>query len=132
SKLIEAGHDSFYNTENGNVFYYDQGDYKQLKANEKEINLKQLKDSNGVIKKNASASLIDLGDGVTILEFHSKSNAIGLDTMQMVDYAIEEVENNYEGLVIGNQGRNFSVGANLALMLMEAQDDNFFELDMVV
>src|SRR5699024_5552071 len=52
--------------------------------------------------------------------------------MQMVDYAIEEVEKNYEGLVIGNQGRNFSVGANLALMLMEAQDDNFFELDMVV
>src|SRR5690625_1585167 len=132
SKLIEAGHDSFYNTENGNVFYYDQGDYKQLKANEKEINLKQLKDSNGVIKKNAGASLIDLGDGVALLEFHSKSNAIGLDTMQMVDYAIEEVENNYEGLVIGNQGRNFSVGANLALMLMEAQDDNFFELDMVV
>src|SRR5690625_8023130 len=52
--------------------------------------------------------------------------------MQMVDYAIEEVEKNYEGLVIGNQGRNFSVGANLAMMLMEAQDDNFFELDMVV
>jgi len=132
SKLIEAGHDSFYKTEDGNAFYYDQGDYKQLKANEKEINLKHLKDVNGVIKKNAGASLIDLGDGVALLEFHSKSNAIGLDTMQMVDYAIEEVEKNYEGLVIGNQGRNFSVGANLALMLMEAQDDNFFELDMVV
>jgi len=131
-KLIEEGHDSFYKTEDGNVFYYEQGDYKQLTANEKEINLKQLKDVNGVIKKNAGASLIDLGDGVALLEFHSKSNAIGLDTMQMVDYAIDEVEKNYEGLVIGNQGRNFSVGANLALMLMEAQDDNFFELDMVV
>src|SRR5690625_302836 len=52
--------------------------------------------------------------------------------MQMVNFAIEEVGKNYEGLVIGNQGRNFCVGANLALMLMEAQDDNFFELDMVV
>mgnify|MGYP001443609633 FL=1 len=50
----------------------------------------------------------------------------------MVNYAIEEVEKNYEGLVIGNQGKNFCVGANLALMLMEAQDHNFFELDLVV
>jgi len=52
--------------------------------------------------------------------------------MQMVNQSIEEVEKNYEGLVIGNQGKNFCVGANLALMLMEAQDDNFFELDMVI
>src|SRR5699024_4956964 len=67
------------------------------------------------------------------LEFHSQSNAIGLDIIQMVNYAIEEVEaKDYAGLVIGNQGRNFCVGANLALMLMEAQDYNFFELDMVV
>src|SRR5690625_970889 len=132
--LLEKGHDSFYKTENGNAYFYEQGDYKPLTVNEKEINLKQVKDVSGVIKKNAGASLIDLGDGVALLEFHSKSNAIGLDTIQMINFAIDEVShnNNYEGLVIGNQGRNFSVGANLALMLMEAQDDNFFELDMVV
>src|SRR5699024_8777263 len=70
--------------------------------------------------------------GVALLEFTSPNNSIGLDVMQMVNQSIEEVEKNYEGLVIGNQGKNFCVGANLALMLMEAQDDNFFELDMVI
>src|SRR5699024_1196687 len=131
-KLIEEGNDSFYKKEKGTVYYYDNEEYKELQVNEKEINLKNVKDVNGVIKKNAGASLIDIGDGVALLEFHSKSNAIGLDTIQMVNYAVEEVDKNYEGLVIGNQGKNFSVGANLALMLMEAQDENFFELDMVV
>src|SRR5699024_11052898 len=86
----------------------------------------------GVVKKNAGASFIDLGDDVALLEFHSQSNAIGLDVIQMVNFAIEEVEKNYQGLVIGNQGKNFCVGANLGMMLMEAQDDNFFELEMVI
>ncbi|MFZ3576730.1 3-hydroxyacyl-CoA dehydrogenase NAD-binding domain-containing protein [Virgibacillus sp. DJP39] len=131
-KMLEDGNEFFYKTENGNVYYYDQGEYKQQTFNKKEINLKQLKSVNGVIKSNTGASLVDLGDGVAGLEFHSKSNAIGLDTMQMINFALEEVDKNYRGLVIGNQGNNFSVGANLALMLFEAQDDNFFELDMVV
>ncbi|WP_099159978.1 3-hydroxyacyl-CoA dehydrogenase/enoyl-CoA hydratase family protein [Virgibacillus ndiopensis] len=131
-KLIEDGKESFYKTENGNVYYYDNGVYKQQSFNKKEINLKRLKDVNGVIKKNTGASFIDLGDGVAGLEFHSQSNAIGLDIIQMVNFALDEVSKNYEGLVIGNQGKNFCVGANLAMMLMEAQDDNFFELDMVV
>ncbi|PAV28660.1 3-hydroxyacyl-CoA dehydrogenase [Virgibacillus profundi] len=130
--LLDNGNESFYKKENGNVYYYDQAEYKQQTFNKKNINLRNLKEVNGVIKKNTGASLIDLGDGVAGLEFHSKSNAIGLDIMQMVNFAIEEVDKNYEGLVIGNQGNNFCVGANLALMLMEAQDDNFFELDMVV
>src|SRR5699024_5939767 len=84
------------------------------------------------LKKNSGASLIDLGDGVLLLEFHSQSNAIGLDIIQMINYAIEEVEKNYKGLVIGNQGKNFCVGANLGMILMEAQDENIFELDFVV
>lgn len=132
-QLVEDGNESFYKTDAGNIYYYDQGEYKQKQFNKKEINLKRLKEVNGVIKKNTGASLIDLDDGVLALEFHSQSNAIGLDIIQMVNFAIEEVNNkNYAGLVIGNQGKNFCVGANLAMMLMEAQDDNFFELDMVV
>ncbi|MFD1849465.1 3-hydroxyacyl-CoA dehydrogenase/enoyl-CoA hydratase family protein [Oceanobacillus bengalensis] len=130
--LLEDGYESFYNKEAGDISYYDQGDYKAQQFNENEINLKLLKEKNGIIKKNTGASLIDIGDGVALLEFHSKSNALGLDTIQMVQFAIEEVENNYEGLVIGNQGKNFSVGANIALMLMEAQDENFDELDLVI
>ena len=58
-------------------------------------------------------------------------NAIGLDIIQMINYAIDEVEKNYKGLVIGNQGKNFCVGANLAMILMEAQDDNIFELEIL-
>lgn len=131
-KMLEDGNETFYKEENSNVHFYDNGEYKQVDFNKKEINIKRLKSSKGVIKKNTGASLVDLGDGVALLEFTSPNNSIGLDVMQMVNDSIDEVEKNYEGLVIGNQGSNFCVGANLALMLMEAQDDNFFELDMVV
>jgi len=130
--LIEEGNESFYKQEAGNILYYKGNDYQEQLFNKKEINLRRLKEVNGVIKKNTGASLIDLGEGVALLEFHSPNNSIGLDVIQMINYSIEEVEKNYEGLVIGNQGKNFCVGANLALMLMEAQDDNFFELDLVI
>ncbi|MRH44694.1 3-hydroxyacyl-CoA dehydrogenase [Aquibacillus halophilus] len=130
--MLEKGNDSFYKKENGSVSYYQDGQYKTQTYNSKDINLHLLKEKNGVIKKNTGASLIDLGDGVAGLEFNSKSNAIGMDILQMINQSIEEVEKNYEGLVIGNQGKNFCVGANVALMLMEAQDGNYFEIDMVI
>src|SRR5690625_1827611 len=130
---IEAGNASFYKTEDDQLFYTAEGTFHPVSRNKKEIDLKQIKDTQGVIKKNSSASLIDLNDNVLLLEFHSQNNAIGLDIIQMVNYAIDEVNTkDYAGLVIGNQGRNFCVGANLALMLMEAQDYNFFELELVV
>lgn len=133
-KFVENGHETFYKEENNNVYYYDPQTetYKQINFNKKEFNIKRVKDERGVIMKNSGASLIDMGDGVALLEFTSPNNSIGLDVIQMVNKAIDEVEKNYVGMVIGNQGKNFCVGANLALMLMEAQDQNFFELDMVV
>ncbi len=131
-KLAEQECAAFYKNENGSVYYYDQGEYKQQYFNAKEINIKRLKDVKGVIKKNTGASLIDLGDGVAGLEFHSGSNAIGPDIIQMINQSLDEVEENYTGLVIGNQGKNFCVGANLAMMLMEVQDDNFFELELII
>ena len=131
-KMIADGVTSFYKEEDGDVYYYCNGEYKLLQENPKVINLKQLKKKNGVIKKNSGASLIDLGDGVALLEFTSQNNAIGLDIIQMINYSIDEIEKNFKGLVIGNQGKNFCVGANLAMMLMEAQDDNIFEIDMVI
>jgi 3-hydroxyacyl-CoA dehydrogenase len=130
--MLEKGFPSFYKEENGELFFYDHGEYKPVAFNPKVIDLKKIKKQKGVIKKNGGASLIDLGDGVALLEFHSPNNAIGLDIIQMINMAVEEVEKNYKGLVIGNQGKNFCVGANLAMMLMEAQDDNIYELDMVV
>ncbi|PLS02634.1 3-hydroxyacyl-CoA dehydrogenase/enoyl-CoA hydratase family protein [Neobacillus cucumis] len=130
--MLDKGHTSFYLEENGEQFYYHNGQYRLVETNPKVIDLKKIKKQRGVIKKNSGASLIDIGDGVALLEFHSPNNAIGLDIVQMMNYAVDEVEKNYKGLVIGNQGKNFCVGANLAMMLMEVQDDNIYELDLIV
>ncbi|WP_235420990.1 3-hydroxyacyl-CoA dehydrogenase/enoyl-CoA hydratase family protein [Jeotgalibacillus soli] len=131
-KMLSEGYSSFYKEEDAGLTFFHQGCYEIVKENEKIINLKRWKKKHGVIKKNTGASLIDLGDGVALLEFHSPNNAIGMDIIQMINFAVAEVEKNYKGLVIGNQGKNFCVGANLAMILMEAQDDNIFEIDMVV
>ncbi|UAL46862.1 enoyl-CoA hydratase/isomerase family protein [Sutcliffiella horikoshii] len=131
-EMLANGHRSFYKKDGGTTLFYENGTYKALEVNPKVVHLKTLKETKGVIKKNSGASLIDLGDDVALLEFQSPNNAIGLDIIQMVNYALEEVDKNYKGLVIGNQGKNFCVGANLAMILMEAQDDNYFEIEMVV
>jgi len=132
-KMLSSGASSFYKQGNGRQFYFDlvRNAYVELADQPGVILLKSIKARTGVIKKNASASLIDLGDGVACLEFHSKMNAIGGDTLQMLKFALAEVEKNFVGLVVGNQGKNFSVGANLMLMLMEAQDENWDELDLM-
>jgi len=131
--MIDAGVKSFYRKKDGKHFYYDfaSEEYRPLADPPGTINLKSLKDRTDVVKKNSGASLIDLGDGVACLEFHSKMNSIGGDTLEMLKVALNEVEKNFVGLVVGNQGQNFSVGANLMLMLMEAQDENWEELDMI-
>lgn len=130
--LLNKGYDTFYKEEDGELYYFNGETYAPVPTHEKAIDLKRYKKKHGVIKKNTGASLIDLGDDILLLEFHSQSNAIGLDIIQMINFAVDELEKNYKGLVIGNQGKNFCVGANLGLILLEAQDDNIFELDFVV
>jgi 3-hydroxyacyl-CoA dehydrogenase len=131
--MLAAGATSFYKNENGERSYFDfkHGKYVPLADPPGVLILKSVKDRSGVIKKNAGASLIDIGDGVACLEFHSKMNAIGGDTLQMLKFALGEVDKNFVGLVVGNQGPNFCVGANIMLMLMEAQEENWDELDMM-
>lgn len=131
--MLASGATSFYKNENGQRSYFDfkQGKYVPLADQPGVLILKSVKDRSGVIKKNAGASLIDIGDGVACLEFHSKMNAIGGDTLQMLKFALSEVDKNFVGLVVGNQGPNFCVGANIMLMLMEAQEENWEELDMM-
>lgn len=94
--------------------------------------LKDLKkDATRVVKSNGGASLLDIGDGVLLLEFHSKMNALGEDAIRMVLTAHKTVsELGFAGLVVGNQGENFSAGANLALILMQAQEGDFDEIDL--
>ena len=85
-----------------------------------------------VIRENAGASLRDIGDGVACLEFHSKMNTIGGDIMSLLFASLEEVNANFRGLVIGNQGQNFSAGANLTLVMMEAVEGAWDEIDHMV
>ncbi len=90
------------------------------------------KAARGVVKKNAGASVVDLGDGVLAVEFHSKMNAIGGDTMQMMLFAVVEAEKNFKALVVGNDALHFSAGANLMLLLLEAQEGNWEDVDLMV
>ena len=85
-----------------------------------------------VVRKNAGASLVDLGDGVLCLEFHSKMNAIGGDTIEMLRHAVKEAGANFAALVIGSDALHFSAGANLMLLLLEAQEGNWDEVDLMV
>jgi 3-hydroxyacyl-CoA dehydrogenase len=85
-----------------------------------------------VIRENAGASLRDLGDGIACLEFHSKMNTIGNDIISLLFTSLEEVNANFAGLVIGSEGQNFSAGANLMLLMMEAVEGNWDEIDFMV
>ena len=84
------------------------------------------------MQRNPGASLVDLGDGVLAVEFHSKMNAIGGDTVQMLHAGVKEAAANFAALVVGNDAPNFSAGANLMLLLLEAQEGNWDEIDLMV
>jgi 3-hydroxyacyl-CoA dehydrogenase len=94
--------------------------------------LKSAKDRQRIVKRNAGASLVDLGDGVLAVEFHSKMNAIGGDTIQMLHAGLKEAATNFAALVVGNEAQNFSAGANLMLLLIEAQEGNWDEIDLMI
>ncbi len=133
-KMLESGATSFYKEENGQRSYFDfaANSYKKIEDQPGVIILKSVKDRTGVIKKNPGASLIDLGDGVACVEFHSKMNSIGGDTVSMIKTALAEVEKNFVGLVVGNQGQNFSVGANVMLLLLAAQEEEWEDIDLMI
>jgi len=92
------------------------------------------KKSNGVVKKNSGASLVDIGDGVGCIEFHSKMNAIGADIVQLISQTLKPCGpgEKFEAFVITNDAPNFSVGANLMLLLMSVQDEEWDEIDLAI
>lgn len=128
--MIANGNSSFYKVENGSKKYYDlqTGSYKTIPGTAAFVILENY--SNNIVWKNSGANLIDIGDGVLNLEFRTKMNTIGSEVLQAIPKAIEMAEHNFAGLVIGNQGENFSAGANLAMMLMLAIEQDFDELNM--
>jgi 3-hydroxyacyl-CoA dehydrogenase len=129
---IAAGHDSFYENRGGQSFYYLKNEFRGVETRPELISLASLKQQNKVIRSNSGASLIDIGDGVACLEFHSPNNAIGADILTMIQQSVDEVRSNYRGMVVANEGKNFCVGANVMLLLMEAQDGEWDEVDGII
>ncbi|WP_166244444.1 3-hydroxyacyl-CoA dehydrogenase/enoyl-CoA hydratase family protein [Paenibacillus turpanensis] len=131
--LLDAGHESFYQQDaGGTLLEWSWGRYRGVEREPQAISLRGLKQQNRVIRSNAGASLMDIADGVACLEFHSPNNAIGADILTMISQSVDEVEANWRGLVIANEGKNFCVGANLMLLLMEAQDEEWDEVDSII
>jgi 3-hydroxyacyl-CoA dehydrogenase len=132
-EMLAAGNTSFYKVEDGVRKYYDipTKSYKAVPGAEEFIILDNLRASK-VIWKNSGASIIDLGDGIINVEFHSKMNTIGGDTLQAINKAIDMAEKDYRGVVIGNDGANFSAGANVGMIFMMAVEQEWEELNMAV
>ncbi|MEA3545228.1 MAG: 3-hydroxyacyl-CoA dehydrogenase/enoyl-CoA hydratase family protein, partial [Thermodesulfobacteriota bacterium] len=118
----------------GQQEYYDllKKTYHLVPQKEGQINLQILKKTTGVVEKTSNCSLIDLGDGVFGFEFHSKMNSISADILSMTHKAIKRAEEEGVGLVIGNQGANFSVGANLMLLAVALAEGAYEDIDMSV
>jgi len=129
-EVLSRGDGVFYRKQNGRREYYDVAtkSYRSEPERPHVLSLPSLVERGWTVRKNPGASLIDLGDGIACLEFHSKVNVIGEDTLRMLQTALDEVRRNFDGLVIGNQGQEFSAGANLMLMLLEAQEGNWDEI----
>jgi 3-hydroxyacyl-CoA dehydrogenase len=129
-KLLADGRRTFYSSSNGDTLFFDfgAGEYRLLPERPGVLLLPELKARKKEVKKNAGASLIDLGDGVLCLEFHSKMNTIGADTIQMVHAGLKALADGFDALVIGNQGPVFSAGANLMLLLVAAQEGEWDDI----
>ena len=134
-EMLAAGHTSFYKvTEAGVRQFYDiaSKSYQAVPGVESFIILDNLRASGKVLWHNSGASVIDLGDGILNVEFHSKMNSLGTDVIQGLLKGVEMAEAGYRGLVVGNDAPNFSAGANLGLVYMQALDQDFDELNMMI
>ena len=133
-EMLDGGNESFYKREAGTLSFYDPAskDYKEVPGKPGIILLPSLKEREKKVAGNKGASLIDLGDGVACLEFHSKMNAMGDDIVTMVVKSADIVSTDFEGLVIANHSDTFSVGANLPLILFTAQEEEWDELEWMV
>jgi 3-hydroxyacyl-CoA dehydrogenase len=134
TEMLASGKKSFYESTQGETSHFDLAatSYKPAPPSDGIIVLKSLKERGREIEKNSGASLIDLGDGVICCEFHSKMNAIGGDLLGMIHKGLARLRTDFDAMVIANQGQNFSAGANLMLVLMTAQEQEWDDLHVMV
>lgn len=132
-EMLDSGKQSFYTIEEGTPKCYNKssGNYESIPGTEDLLRIKYLKSSK-TIWENSGASIIDLGDGIINLEFHTKMNVIGGDTIEGINKAIELAEKDYDGLVISNEGQNFSAGANVGMIFMLAVEQDYDEMNMAI
>jgi len=132
--MIKNGFTSFYKSVDGKRSYYHNGKYEPIPLTNDQYRLEHKRQSGKVIAGNKAASIVNMDDGVLLLEMHSQNNIIGMDMIKMLNKAvtIAESTDSIKGLVIGSSGKNFSAGANLAMMLLEGQNQDYLELEIVV
>ena len=133
TEMLSNGEPSFYSVKEGATFYYDIPAKSHLKkpGQDSFIILDNIRKTNEVWK-NSGAVIEDIGDGILNLEFQSKMNTIGADVLTAINKAIDLAETNYQGLVVGNQAANFSVGANIGMIFMMAVEQEYDELNYAI
>jgi 3-hydroxyacyl-CoA dehydrogenase len=130
--LLASGRKRFYVDEDGHSTMFGPGGVVKVPERRGVVEVAALKARGAVRKKNAGASLLDLGDGVGLVEFHSKLNTLGVDAFGMLATAVQQGREHFEALVVGNQGEQFSVGANLMLVLLAVQEEEWDELELSI
>ncbi|MCM4156538.1 3-hydroxyacyl-CoA dehydrogenase/enoyl-CoA hydratase family protein [Gramella sp. AN32] len=133
NEMLESGSDRFYTVKEGNTYYYNIDEKKQTKVPGQDafIILDNIRESKEVFK-NSGVVVEDLGDGILNVEFRSKMNSIGGDVLDGMNKAIDIAEKEYQGLVVANSGKNFSVGANIGMIFMMAVEQEYDELNQAI
>ncbi|WGF92320.1 3-hydroxyacyl-CoA dehydrogenase/enoyl-CoA hydratase family protein [Aequorivita marisscotiae] len=133
NEMLDAGVESFYTVKDGNTYYYDIPQKKHVKVPGQDsfIILDNIRKTSEVFRNNG-VIVEDLGDGILNVEFISKMNAVGGDVLAGINKAIDLAEKDYDGLVIANNGKNFSVGANIGMIFMMAVEQEYDELNAAV
>ncbi len=134
-EVLKKGDGVFYKQDNGKNFFFDvkAGDYLPVPTKPNIFFIKDFKEKNKVVDQNSGAGLIDIGDGVLCLEFHTKMNAIDADIGAMGFKGLDLLKGgNYQAMVITNEAENFSVGANILLLFLEAQQKNWANIEKMV
>ncbi|WP_373056001.1 3-hydroxyacyl-CoA dehydrogenase NAD-binding domain-containing protein [Zunongwangia sp. H14] len=133
NEMLESGSKSFYTVKNGNSYYYDLEKKEQVKVPGQDafIILDNIRESKEVFS-NSGVVVEDLGDGILNVEFRSKMNTIGGDVLDGINKAFDIAEKDYQGLVVANNGKNFSVGANIGMIFMMAVEQEYEELNMAI
>lgn len=134
-EMLESGKETFYQYEGETkvgVYRPDKKDYEAFAISPNQLRLQPLKDAGKLLKKNDSASIIDLGDGIACVEFHGKLNVLDADNLTIAAEALDRVESDYDGLVVTTEADNFSAGANLFVVVMMAQQKQWDELEVAM